>query len=179
MSKCAICEKSTALRGTVKIADAVICGKCFKDLGFSKNDLLTASLYHLNDIKDGRDAYYRKAIDRHAAAYDAENASVSVANYGQERDLVCTEEEREIFDLIVDEFPEDGLRLVRVSDNYVSVKRGDWDIVRMKFTNRAKWLMFPSIESGTNKFPIDEPSEIEDFFASVSDSIETAKKYGD
>lgn len=42
-------------------------------------------------------------------------------NYGQERDLVCTEEEREIFNRIVDEFPDESLRLTRVSDNYVSI----------------------------------------------------------
>lgn len=104
---------------------------------------------------------------------------VEFGNYGQERDLICTEEERVMFDWVSEHFPDDDLRLVRVSDNYVSVKRGDWDIVRLKFTNRAKWLMFPSIESGTNKFPIDEPREIEDFFASVLESIETAKKYDD
>lgn len=179
MSNCIRCGSGFLMRKRIQLKDADICGKCFKELGFDKHDAIVSKLKTWDEIKDGHEAYVARLINRKAAEYDAEHSTVSLANYGQERDLICTQEEREIFDRIVDEFPEDGLRLVRVSDNYVSVKRGDWDIVRLKFTNRAKWLMFPSIESGTNKFPIDEPREIEDFFASVLESIETAKKYDD
>lgn len=179
MSNCIRCGSGFLMRKRIQLKDADICGKCFKELGFDKRDLLTAAVYEYEKIKNGKTEYYAGAIKDQIRDDVVNSVSVSVTGAGAERDLVCTEEEREIFDRIVDEFPEDGLRLVRVSDNYVSVKRGDWDIVRMKFTNRAKWLMFPSIESGTNKFPIDEPREIEDFFASVLESIETAKKYDD
>lgn len=101
------------------------------------------------------------------------------ADHGQERDLICTEEERAMFDWISEHFPDDGLRLVRVSDNYVTVKRGEWDIVRMKFTNRAKWLMFPTYEIKQIKHRIERTAEIEDFEAAIQESIETAKKYED
>lgn len=100
-------------------------------------------------------------------------------NYGQERDLVCTEEEREIFNRVVDEFPDEPLRLTRVSDNYVSIKRGEWDIVRLKYTNRAKWLMFPTYEIKQTKHRIERTVEVEDYFATIKESIETAKKYED
>lgn len=104
---------------------------------------------------------------------------INFGNYGQERDLICTEEERAMFDWISEHFPDDDLRLVRVSENYVTVKRGEWDIVRMKFTNRAKWLMFPTYEIKQIKHRIERTAEIEDFEAAIQESIETAKKYED
>lgn len=74
-----------------------------------------------------------------------------VTNYGQERELVCTEEEREIFDIIrslCDDYDLDSrvLELVRKSDDYVSaIMRsqsgyGLMDVARIKYTNRAKWI---------------------------------------
>lgn len=78
---------------------------------------------------------------------------VSFGNYGQERDLVCTEEERIIFRIISRICEENNLdvtplRLTRTSDNYVSAVMdsgsdyGAMDLARIKYTNRAKWIMF-------------------------------------
>ena len=102
---------------------------------------------------------------------------IEFQNHGQERDLICTEQEREIFDLIVAEFPDENLRLTRLSDNYVSIKRGEWDIVRFKYTKRAKWLMFPTIEAKQVKHYIEDLDETEDYVAAIKDSLEIAKKY--
>lgn len=179
MSSCIRCGKSTLMRGSVKLKDEIICAKCFKDLGFDKSDMLAAKLRTYSEIKNGRDAYVTGMINRRAAEYDAKDSTVILANYGQERDLVCTEEEREMFNWISARFPDDDLRLVRVSDNYVTVKRGEWDIVRMKFTNRAKWLSFPVLESASAKHQIDRPAEIEGFEAAIKESIEHTKKYED
>lgn len=104
---------------------------------------------------------------------------IEFQNHGQERDLICTEQEREIFDLIVAEFPDENLRLTRLSDNYVSIKRGEWDIVRLKFTNRAKWLMFPTYEIKQIKHRIERTIEVEDYFEMIRESLEIAKKYED
>lgn len=82
-----------------------------------------------------------------------ETIRVSFGNYGQERDLVCTEEERLIFRIICRICEENNLdvsplRLTRTSDNYVSVVMdsgsdfGAMDTARIKYTNRAKWIMF-------------------------------------
>lgn len=78
---------------------------------------------------------------------------VSLGNYGEERDLVCTEQERIIFRIITHICAENNLdvspiRLTRRSDNYVSVVMdsgndyGAMDLARVKYTNRAKWIKF-------------------------------------
>lgn len=97
------------------------------------------------------------------------------ANYGQERQINATPEELQIADWVLNEFPDEKLRLVRKSDSYVTVKRGEWDIVRLKYTERAKWLMFPILEAKQKKHYIDDPDEVEDFEASIKESIEIAK----
>ena len=99
------------------------------------------------------------------------------ANYGQERQIDATPEELQIADWVLNEFPDEKLRLVRASDSYITIKRGSWDIVRLKYTERAKWLMFPTLEAKQAKHYIDAPDEVEDFEASIKDSIEIAKKY--
>lgn len=82
-----------------------------------------------------------------------ETFRVSFGNYGNERDLVCTEEERIIFRIITYICEENNLdisplRLTRTSDNYVSAVMdsgsdyGAMDLARIKYTNRAKWIMF-------------------------------------
>lgn len=82
-----------------------------------------------------------------------ETFRVSLGNFGQERDLVCTEEERIIFRIISRICEENNLdvtplRLTRTSDNYVTAvmdsgsNYGAMDLARIKYTNRAKWIMF-------------------------------------
>lgn len=82
-----------------------------------------------------------------------EKYSFSVGNYGQERDLICTEPERQIFEIVLEMAGEllldpEVLRLARVSDNYVSIVMdstkgyGAMDVARFKYTNRAKWIKY-------------------------------------
>lgn len=104
-----------------------------------------------------------------------------ITNYGQERDLICTEEERAVFAQIEQicgglQLPA-PLRLVRVSDNYVSAKVGDWDLARIKYTNRAKWIMLPVVEAGQKKHPIESPEDVSQFAQTIADSVEHIKKY--
>lgn len=95
-------------------------------------------------------------------------AELKFANHGQERDLICTEQEREIFEIIKCVCDADGLdseliQLVRKSDNYVSVVMpsskgyGDMDLARMKFTNRAKWIQ---LAPEFNKVKITDPEDV-------------------
>lgn len=151
MAKCIKCGKSTIVRGHVKLADAAICTPCFKSLGFKLTDTSTASIYKYEDISNGLDAYYQ---NRHKAKVnEAVRSSVSVTMTGGERDLVCTEEEREIYNriaLILEESDLDvsPIRFTRKSDNYVTVVMdssadyGAMDLARIKFTPRAKWIWF-------------------------------------
>lgn len=103
--------------------------------------------------------------------------SFKIQNHGQERAVNCTDGEREIFERVCELFPEERLRLVRVSDAYVTIKRGSWDIVRCKYTDRAKWLMFPTLEAKQVKHYIDGTEYVEDYEASIKDSLELSKTY--
>lgn len=181
MSKCIRCGSSFLTRRKVQLQDAEICGKCFKELGFDKSDLLTAAIYPYEAIKDGKTAYYankrKKALIDEAVA----SATVTVTGAGRERDLVCTEEERMIFeelDLICAdlELPE-PLRLTRVSDNYVSAKIGEWDLARFKYTARAKWIVLPVLEAGAVKHQIEAPEDVNSFSDRIIESVEHIKKY--
>lgn len=107
--------------------------------------------------------------------------TVILANYGQQRDLVCTEEERAVFNRIADmcsdlELPEPP-KLVRVSDDYVSAKVGDWDLARIKYTNRAKWVIFPTAEAKSVKHRITSVDEVSGFQELVRKSAEIITKY--
>lgn len=89
---------------------------------------------------------------------------VSFGNYGQERDLVCTEEERIIFRIISRICEENNLdvtplRLTRTSDNYVSAVMGadGLDVARIKYTNRAKWI---KIGPDFKKADISRPEDV-------------------
>jgi hypothetical protein len=101
------------------------------------------------------------------------------ANYGQERDLICTEEERAVFTELEAvcsglDLP-DPLRLVRVSDNYVTAKIGDWELARIKYTNRAKWIVLP-IKSN-DKLRIGAPEDVAIFSDDIVSSVEHIVKY--
>ena len=102
---------------------------------------------------------------------------VSIANYGQEREVNANPDENEIAEWVLNYFPSENLRLIRKSNEYVTVKRGDWDIVRIKYTERAKWLMFPTIEAKQKKHYLEDKFEVENYVAAMHDSIEHAKQY--
>lgn len=170
MAKCFRCGKSTALRGTVQLKDATICGKCAKDLGMDKTEILIATQYQYDDIKDGMDVYYKKQIIKRSMLEEIEQRkSQLVSNYGQVRDLNCTEEESRIYDLITTALSDAGLdtscmELVRKSNDYVSACMrssnegyGLMDVARIKFSDRAKW-----IKTGLafEKTPIGAPEDV-------------------
>jgi len=147
MAKCIRCGKSTALRGNVKISDANLCMTCFKELGFEKRDLLTASLYKYDEIKDGQAAYYANKWKNTTSETDG----ITFAHYGETREVDATESEAEIYQTIKSLLNDMGcntdcLSLVRKSDSYVSAvmeSSGDYglmDLARFKFTDRAKWI---------------------------------------
>ena len=168
MGKCMKCGKSTLVKGHVKLADGAICTPCFLKLGFKLGDVTTSSIYKFNDIKDGLAAYQANRIKEHMKKDIIENSSdlIHFTNYGQQRDLICTEQEREIFDIIRSLVDDDGLdsdklELIRKSDNYVSVvmqseEYGPMDVARIKFTNRAKWIW----TMDTDKVKISDPEDV-------------------
>lgn len=99
-----------------------------------------------------------------------------IQNYGQQRDLICTEEEREIFEKIKEMSGAD-LDLVRRSDNYVTASLGEWDLARIKYTNRAKWIQFPIFDRGSVKHKIESVNDVSSFTDLITQSVEHIRKY--
>lgn len=135
MAKCMKCGKSTLVRGHVSLKDGAICTPCFRELGYKLTDATTSKLYT-----------YSELIECKQPA-----PAVKIANYGQKRELDCTDQEREIFDIIRsvcddDNLESDYIKLMRKSDSYVSVVMpssqgyGEMDLARIKYTDRAKWI---------------------------------------
>lgn len=103
--------------------------------------------------------------------------TIQFSNYGQERERIATESEIEIFDLIGSMTNRDSLELVRKSDNYVSAVLGDWDLARFKYTPRAKWISFPTLEAGAPKHRITEPKDVASFADLLAESLAHIDKY--
>lgn len=102
---------------------------------------------------------------------------IQFENYGQERDLICTEQEREMFEILVDMTGREELRLVRKCDDYVTAVLGEWDLARFKYTTRAKWITFPCMERGGTKNRIQSPEEVRQFADLAAESIAHIDKY--
>ena len=101
---------------------------------------------------------------------------IKFANYGQQRDVNATDEELKIFETLKEATGRD-LRLVRKSDSYVTAMLGEWDLARFKFTQRAKWVSFPTVEVGPPKHKITRPEEAANFTDLIADSLAVIDKY--
>ena len=105
------------------------------------------------------------------------DASINLAHYGEERERIATESELEVFEQIKKIVDRDDVELVRRSDNYVSAVIGMWDLARIKFTPRAKWVAFPTAEAGPPKHRITAPEDVAEFENLLKESIKIITKY--
>lgn len=101
---------------------------------------------------------------------------IKFADYGQERDVNATDEELKIFESLRDATARD-LRLVRKSDSYVTAVLGEWDLARFKYTQRAKWVAFPTVEVGPPKHRITRPEDVSGFADLIAESLAVIDKY--
>ena len=101
--------------------------------------------------------------------------SLEFQHYGEERERIATEDELEIFDIVKELAARDDVDLVRKSDNYVTAVIGDWDLARFKYTPRAKWIMFPCLDSEKRK--IESPDDVREYTEEVAESIAYIQKY--
>ena len=176
MSKCKRCG-SDVIR-SVTLADGVLCYKCFDELGFDKDDRKHHTTTAYNEIKDGKPEYIRRLIDKWSETdKPAEKLGLRFAHYGEERDVNPTDEEAEIFDLIRSTTGRDDIELVRKSNSYVSAVIGEWDLARFKYTDRAKWIMFPTVEAKAQKHYIDDPEEVYNFTDLLTESLAHIDEY--
>ena len=95
--------------------------------------------------------------------------SLEFQNYGQTRELNCTDGELLIYDAVIKALSDAGLdtscmKLVRKSNDYVSACMqssnegyGLMDVARFKFTDRAKWI---KTGSSFAKTKIEAPEDV-------------------
>ena len=103
--------------------------------------------------------------------------NIKFANYGQERGINATDEEIKIFEILKDMTGIDKLRMVRKSDSYVTAGYRGWDLARFKYTPRAKWIAFPSVEAGPPKHRIEIPDGVRAFEDLLTKSLKIIEKY--
>ena len=97
------------------------------------------------------------------------------ANYGQKHEISATDGEYEMFDTLCKMFPETDFEICRKSDDYVTAMIGEWDVIRFKCTDRAKWIAFPCLGK-PKKHYIDDSRYIEDYEAAIKESIDFINK---
>lgn len=172
MSKCIRCGGSFLTRFKIKLKDAYICGKCAKELGLEKDFYKKSVAYSYDDIKDGWDAYLNRNRIK-----PSPSVPFRMAHYGEERDVMATDGELEIYNKLIEILPHrDEYRLVRVSDQYVTLKYGVYDIARFKWSEKAKWIVVPI--DGTKKNYIESPDDVEQYLEPMLRQIANAEKYG-
>ena len=174
MRKCVRCGKSFLTCRRVDLKDSHICSRCFADLGFGKDFYLISRMYSYDEIKDGYVEYYKRKTKRELV--EATISSASIKMTGGPRDLVCTEEERQIFEVIKSIFldydpDENALELMRLSDNYLTAKYGEWDLARFKYTIRSKWILFPAIESSSERHLISSADDVKKYADLLAESF--------
>lgn len=101
---------------------------------------------------------------------------IKFSNYGQDREINATDEEIKIFEALREATGRD-MRLVRRSDSYVTAVLGDWDLARIKYTSRAKWISFPTVEARATKHKITHPGEAVSFAELIAESLAHIDKY--
>ncbi len=96
---------------------------------------------------------------------------ITFGKYGQERDLIATVPELEIFEIIKELSGEEDMRLTRKSDEYLTAVIGEWDVVRIKYSPRAKWIFFPVLEQFKDRRFIESPDEVREMGHLVEESL--------
>ena len=102
-----------------------------------------------------------------------------ISHYGEERERNATEGELQVFDRLQDLAGSDELRLTRKCDDYVSAVIGDWDVARIKYTARAKWLNFPCVDRGSVKRRIQSPADVDSMADVLEESLAHIRKYSE
>ena len=104
-----------------------------------------------------------------------------IAHYGEKREVNATPGELAIFGAFAKLLPEDlaaRLEMVRVSDGYVTARIGDWDIARMKSTERTQWISLPIAEVGPPKHKLTDPdTDLPELTDLIDKSIETFRRF--
>lgn len=166
--KCECCGKSLGfMTKYVTLSDGAICKKCFEGLGFNIADADQYADATCDEIRSGY-GHYTKHIANKTPMDVLEELGLptfGIAHHGEERAVEAEQEEAQMFSIIQVMFEDEGyapgqLSLVRKSKDYVSAVVGDWDVARFKYTDRAKWIIFPYAEAKAVKHYIEAPDDV-------------------
>lgn len=101
--------------------------------------------------------------------------NLDFAHYGERRELNATEQEKVIAEFVKALAP--SSEVVRKSDAYLTVEFEESDVCRFKFTDKAKWLIFPIMEAKQKKHYIENLDDIEQFEDIIEESYQTIIKW--
>lgn len=148
MSKCVRCGNSFLMRRKVTLKDALICGKCYNELGF--DNYLISDTYRWDDIKDGYDAYR----DRENQKYwikEAEKRGLTLPHYRQLFSLGATDMEVKIFASIYAQLNDEGkdadaIEISSGDNGSVNLSVNGEIFISYKADGGVKWIAFENGE---------------------------------
>lgn len=91
-------------------------------------------------------------------------------------DVDATENDLKIFEHIKNLCP--TVRLTRKTPAYLTVCEGEFDVVRFKYTDRAKWLNISLLDTGNVKRRFESLEDLAQFDEDIIKSYEIAKNGG-
>lgn len=103
--------------------------------------------------------------------------------YGGKRKVRdCEPEEWMMFDKVYIMFKSFGgnpgeLRFERYSKDYLTAKYGEWDLARIHWGPRSKWIMFPTVEHSSTRHRIHSVDEVLQFEDLIKRSMEHIEEY--
>ena len=109
---------------------------------------------------------------------DGHIIKLEFAHYGENRPLNATDNELKVAELVLGMLPpSDDYDIVRKSNDYITVIKGEWDVVRIKFTEKARWVNIPGVDKGGTKRRIENVEDVERFRDELLKSYEYILKY--
>lgn len=91
--------------------------------------------------------------------------------YGTE----ATAEDLVIYDHIKTLCP--SAELVRTTPAYLTARAGDYDLIRFKYTDRAKWVNIPLLDLGKVKRRFESLEDLSQFDADILKAFEMAQNF--
>lgn len=101
--------------------------------------------------------------------------SFDFAHYGEERALNMTDGEKQVAEYLQKLCP---LEIVRKSDDYLTAVYKEYDVVRFKCTERAKWLNICFLDLGKVKRRFENLEDLAQFDEDIIKSYKIALNNG-
>lgn len=148
MAKCVRCGNSFLMRRKVTLKDALICGKCYNELGF--DNYLISDSYRWDDIKDGYETYRDRENQKYWSK-EAEKRGLNVPHYRQLFSLGATDMEVKIFAtiyaLLNDEGKDaDAIEISSGDNGSVNLSVNGEIFISYKADGGVKWIAFENGE---------------------------------